>query len=412
MDISLLKDFEELEGLNEDENLETQNDQEDEDDPSFKPINAATLQPGDVRYELEKRGLQPSGFANTDAEMLQKEFDKEFSANLEEARIKRREAKRRAALQAGLQKRREKMESTLQEEQDELASNRPVAMVIEMVKENMTDKSLRLDVNSVAARVLSKAMWANNTITCIDLSSSALSDHAGSYLARILKRNSTLKKMELDSNQLGVKTCIAFGESLRVNTSLVYLSLDSNPLCGLLTDEGFGDSSGIQALADSLSENTTLTSLNLFRTGITQNGGVALAQGIAGKGNNTLLFCEVGHNLIAMAEVKQIADKLDANLAAYEARERQRRQDLISDEERQAQRDREASEESKRQELAEWLRSRREQRAESRRLEEEEKILQVQAAAEEAARVAAQERKAAAEKAAEAAASKGKAKKK
>ena len=409
MDISLLRDFEELEGLTENEVGNVQDANEEDDDPSFKPINAATLQAGDIRYELEKRGLTPTGFANTDADLLQKEFDKEFAANLEEARIKRREAKRRAALQAGLQKRREKMEATLQEEQDELAANRPVAMAIEMVKENMTDTSLRLDVNSIAARVLAKAMWANNTITCMDLSSSSLSDHAGSYLARILKRNSTLKKMELDGNFLGVKTCFAFGEALRVNTSLVYLSLDSNPLCGALSDENAGDCSGIRALADSLSENSALTSLNLFRTGITQEGGVSLAQGL--KRNNTLLFCEVGLNLIAMAEVKSMVEKLDSNLAAYEANERKRRSDLVSDADRQAEIERQTSEETKRQELSEWLRSRREQRAESRRLQEEEKVLLAQAAADEAARLAAQERKAAAEKAAEAAA-KSKAKKK
>jgi hypothetical protein len=339
---------------------------------------------------------------------LQKEFDKEFLANLEEARIKRKEAKRRAALQAGLQKRREKMEMTLQEEQDELASNRPVAMVIEMVKENMAGRSLRLDLNSVAARVLAKAMWANNSITCMDLSSSGLSDHAGSYLARILKRNSTLKKIELDNNHLGVKTCVAFGESLRINTSLVYLSLDSNPLCGPLDEDGSGgDGSGIRALADSLADNTTLTSLNLFRSSITQEGGVALAQGL--QRNNTLLFCEVGQTLVAMAQVKSIVEKLDANLAAFDAGERQRRRDLVTDAERAAEQERQASEETKRQEVAEWLRTRREQRAESRRLQEEEKILEAQAAAEEAARIAAQERKAAAEKAAEKpAAAKGK----
>jgi hypothetical protein len=147
----------------------------------------------------------------------------------------------------------------------------------------------------------------------------------------------------------------------------------------------------------------------LFRTGITQEGGVSLAQGL--KRNNTLLFCEVGLNLIAMAEVKSMVEKLDSNLAAYEAKERKRRSDLVSDADRQAEIERQTSEETKRQELSEWLRSRREQRAESRRLQEEEKVLLAQAAADEAARLAAQERKAAAEKAAEAAA-KSKAKKK
>jgi hypothetical protein len=114
-------------------------------------------------------------------------------------KAKRREKRRKAAKQAGLQRRRLLMEKTLQEEQDELARSHQVGMMIELVKENMVNSSLRIEVNSVSARSLSKAMWANDTLTCLDLSSNALNDHAGSYLARILRRNSTLKKMELDN---------------------------------------------------------------------------------------------------------------------------------------------------------------------------------------------------------------------
>ena len=122
------------------------------------------------------------------------------------------------------------MEKTLQEEQDEVARNYQVQTTIEMIKENMVDSSLRLDINSVCARSLAKAMWANSTITCLDLSSNALDDHGGAYLARILKRNRSIVKLELDNNQLGPATCRAFGESLIVNDALKMLSLDSNPL--------------------------------------------------------------------------------------------------------------------------------------------------------------------------------------
>ena len=121
------------------------------------------------------------------------------------------------------------MESTLQEEQDAQLDHQ-VTMMLELVRENNTATTMRLDVNSITARVLAKAMWANNTITCLDLSSNNLNDHAGSYLARILKRNFTLKKLELDDNNFGARTCSTLSESLRINTSLVYLSLDSNPL--------------------------------------------------------------------------------------------------------------------------------------------------------------------------------------
>ena len=242
-------------------------------------------------------------------------------------RAKRKEKQRKAAQQLGLQRRRMLMEKTLQEEQDELAKSHQVSLMIDQVKDNLVKASLRIEVNSITARSLAKAMWVNDTITCLDLSSIDLNDHAGCYLARILKHNNTLRKIELDNNKLGPKACFAFGESLLTNTSLKYLSLDSNPIVT------YQDQNGLRALSDALRMNNTLTSLNLWRCGISMGGGSTLASGI--EDNNTLLFCDVGHNNIEIADVKRIIDKLDANLAAYEKAERKRRKDAVEDEKRQ-----------------------------------------------------------------------------
>ena len=73
-----------------------------------------------------------------------------------------------------------------------------MSIQLELIRENSVGHTLRLDVGSVISRVLAKAMWANDTVTCLDLSSNELNDHAGAYLARILKRNNVLKKMELE----------------------------------------------------------------------------------------------------------------------------------------------------------------------------------------------------------------------
>jgi hypothetical protein len=124
----------------------------------------------------------------------------------------------------------------------------------------MVSSTLRLDVNNISARSLAKSMWSNNVITALDLCSNGLDDHAGSYIARMLKRNSTLKKLELDYNELGPKTCVAFSETLIVNRTLRVLSLDSNPLTS-----GGGDFNGFRLFAGALLENRTLTSLNLHR---------------------------------------------------------------------------------------------------------------------------------------------------
>ena len=118
-----------------------------------------------------------------------------------------RENRHRAARQAGLQRRRRCMEALLQEEQTELASNPEIEFFLNKVRENNTASSVNIPVNSISARVLAKAMWANQTITALDLASLGLSDHAGSYIARMLNRNSGLIKLELSDNNLGPKTC-------------------------------------------------------------------------------------------------------------------------------------------------------------------------------------------------------------
>jgi hypothetical protein len=250
---------------------------------------------------------------------LQKAFDEEFRNNLEDMKAKKREKLKKQAQQLGLQKRRMLMEKTLQEEQDEIARNHQIGMMIELVKDNAIGSSLRINVNSISARSLAKAMWVNDTITCLDLSSNDLNDHSGTYLARILKRNVTLKKLELDNNNLGPKSCHAFGEALMANTSVTYLSLDSNPIAG-----DSGDISGFRTLTEALRSNRSLTSLNLWRTGVRQNGGKLLAAAL--DENPTILFCDVGHNSIYIDDLKRITDKLDQNLAQYEKNERTRRQ--------------------------------------------------------------------------------------
>lgn len=403
----LMMEFEEFEGLEDDtKNIEILDDK-DEDDGSLKPAAASSLSSGDVLYELDKRGIKSTGFPDTDKELLQKAFDEEFKNDLEEMKAKRREKKRKAAKQAGLQRRRLLMEKTLQEEQDELARNHQISMMIELVKENMANTALRIEVNSVSARSLSKAMWANDTITCLDLSSNDLNDHAGSYLARILRRNSTLKKIELDNNRLGQKTCLAFGESLLTNTSLVYLSLDSNPLC---VD---GDHHGFKVLSDSLRVNSTLTSLNLWRTGINSVAGSILAAGL--DMNDTILFCDVGHNDLDAKDLKLVIDKLDANLDNFEKKERQKRANDAVESERQKKLQDILDEEEKQRNLAQWLTDRRDGRAESRRLAEELRMAKMFEELEEKKRLEAvrlaEEKKAEEEAAAKKAKKKGKGKK-
>jgi hypothetical protein len=321
---------------------------------------------------MDKRGLQTTGFQDSDREILQKAFDEDFKLDLEAARARRREAKRRSARQAGLQRRRMHMERLLQEEEDNLAKNNQTALLVSLVKADRLDSSLRVDVNSIGCRSLAKALWENTSITCLDLSSNDLNDHAGTYLARILKRNNTIAKLELDNNQLGPNTCQAFSEALKVNKSLVYLSLDSNPLTS-----GGTSYAGFIELVKSLRFNSTLKSLNLWRVGAGSQGGQAMAGSI--RTNHTLLFCDISHNSIDMVDVKKIADQLDMNLGSYASDERTRRNDEAVEEKRQTKLQASQEDVKKQEEMAAWLESRRAERSQSRMKAEYERQVELQA---------------------------------
>ena len=389
MDAKLLKEYEDMEGLS-GEGPDGESNDPDlasaagnslvdmgddlDNDPSFKPIQASSLTALDIFYEMERRGLKSTGFPEIDKDILQRAFNEEFQAKAEEELAKIKERKRRQAQQAGLQRRRMQMEQTLQEEQDVLASSHQLGMMIELIKDDAVASSIRIEVNSISARSLAKVMWVNTCVTCLDLSSNKLDDHAGAYVARILTRNKTLKKMELDNNEFSHKTLAAFGESLRVNNSLVYLSVDSNPL---FTND---DTKGSRSFAEALRLNTTLTSLNLWRTGMKPADGELLASAL--DHNSVLLFVDISHNGVKMREMKRIADKLDRNMAAYEASERVRREESMTDEQKQKKINDELEAIEKDKELKAWLETRRADRAEAKRLKEEERIAEAQRAAE------------------------------
>lgn len=380
-----MKEFEELEGVGETviDGLTESLADDDEIDDSFRPHDASILTHADILKELEARGVAPKGFPDQDRILLQAQFEEDFKKSLEENKKRKADSRNRALRQKELQQKRLLMEKMLQEEQDERIKNHQTGMMIDLVKENMVESSFRIDVNSISARSLAKAMWLNNTITCMDLSSNSLDDHAGSYLARALKRNNSVVKLELDNNQLGSKTCQAFGEALRVNTSLAYLSLDSNPLTAR-----WSHINGFIHLADALRVNTTLRSLNLWRTNIGPQAGSTLAHAM--QANNTLLFVDVAYCGIDTEDIKLIVQKKDQNLGSYEGKERRRRDDDAA----AIERDKKALELKetlrKQEELAEWLESRRDQRAEARRAAEEERQETIRLQQEEKARLLAE----------------------
>ena len=111
--------------------------------------------------------------------------------------------------------------------------------------------------------------------------------------------------------------------------------------------------------------------------------------------NKTLLFLEIGANQIDMCDAKRVAGCLDSNLAAYEASERSNRASEAEDAQKEAVRLAAVEKAKQDEEMKLWLQKRRDGRAEERRAEEEQKVLEGIQEAEDAAKRLDQERKAA-----------------
>lgn len=238
------------------------------------------------------------------------------------------------------------------------------AIFTAQVKQNATPPTARIEVNSITARALAKAMWTNTSLTSLDLSCNGIDDAAGAYVARLLKRNTALVNVALGSNQLGVLACRAFGESLSSNSTLKCLSLESNPLTG----DG-ANISGIRALADMFSRNSTLTSVNLWRCALGAEAGAALSRGM--ETNHTITFLDVGLNGLAMADQHKVKTALDKNFKRFEecqaeSRYEQGIADKILGEEKVLQEQLRAE-----RQLREWLEDQKQLRAEERRKTEE-----------------------------------------
>lgn len=125
----------------------------------------------------------------------------------------------------------------------------------------------RLDVSDnhlgkKAAKLFSATLKRNRTLRHLDISRNELGTHAGIAFATSLLANRTLETLALAGNGMGPNVAKNLARSLAKNASLKELDLSDNVL-GIATAEG-GDPSDLGlALGHGLSNNSTLTALDL-----------------------------------------------------------------------------------------------------------------------------------------------------
>nr|CCA21311.1 conserved hypothetical protein [Albugo laibachii Nc14] len=335
------------------------------------PTDASFMFQNDIRRELLDRGIQPKGFFNDDAARLQEAFNEEHEMDRE---IRMEQKVRAVAInyfKETNQQRRMERENELRQEMLELSQNNRLKVWIQLISDNTTPIYADLRLNSIGTRVLCKNLMLNHSLQALSLNGNGLDDAAGKHIAALLRRNTTLLRLELERNQLGSAAASDIAQALCENDTLLSLSLESNDLTS-----SEREAAGIAAIASMLAVNSSMKSLNLWRTMLGADGGKHLAAGMLQ--NDTLLCLEFGCNRIVNLDAVGMHEKLKRNqreFAKLESMETSLQSSLNKAAQNEQARQRTAEE---RKANMERMEERRQQREKEREVFERERCRQVQ----------------------------------
>ncbi len=289
----ILQQFEDL--LSDDSTIDITNNDEDsidnDDVSTLKKLDANSLTIKDLLHEMEIRNLQPKGFFDDDAKLLQATLDKEHEEYLKSKRREKLQALELEAEQAMIRRRKALLEIEIAEEKREIDENQRVNEWFRLIQNRCSPTQCRIEVNNISVRTLARLLWSDDLILSLDVSNMNLSDNSGAYLARILKNNRSIVKLEMNENCLGYKTCVSLADSLvgtTSNTVLKFLSIGSNPLTAK------NGKASIEALVTIIRENTSLRHLGLWRCNIGIEGGREICEAILS--NECLTCIDLGYN--------------------------------------------------------------------------------------------------------------------
>ncbi|CAE7340284.1 NLRC3 [Symbiodinium sp. CCMP2456] len=243
--------------------------------------------------------------------------------------------------------------------------------IAEALKSNSTLNSIQLAHNRIddeGGKAIGEALKSNSTLTSINLEGNRIGEAGGKAIGEALKSNSTLTSIQLAYNCIDDEGGKAIGEALKSNSTLTSINLAGNDISEqvlaemqkscLLTDswsaeaastapapeagmdwtgkvrieelaerlkvrcnpsklnlEGSGLLVGIveqvEAIAEALKTNSTLTSINLAWYFIGEGGAKAICEAL--KCNSTLTSINLEHNDINAEGGKAIGQALKTN---------------------------------------------------------------------------------------------------
>ena len=299
-----LKEFDDLVGNDSfDPHAATEpiNSDDDDNETDIHKLDANSLTLKDLLQEMERRGLQPRGFFEDDAKVLQAELDEEHDQYIETKRRERREARVLESEQAILRHRKILTETQIAEERKEIKRDKRADEWFYLIRNGTVPNHCRIDVNDITARPLARLLWTDLKIVSLNVGNMNLSDTTGAYISRALKNNRSITKLEMSENFMGSKTCQILAESLLVNNVIQFIDLGSNPLTA-------NNIAGIEAMAAMLQHNRSLRYLSLWRCNVGVEGGRLLSAAMPF--NNNLTCFELGYNSWDHSDIRKIEEKM------------------------------------------------------------------------------------------------------
>lgn len=129
---------------------------------------------------------------------------------------------------------------------------------------------------------LADLLRSNTTLRALMLNVNRVRDSGAVAIADALRENETLEEIGLASNGLGDEGVTGLAKSITQHRSLKRLDLGYSPSTKVLGEsENRIGNSGAAALAEMLRENTSLQRLDVTRTGISEEGWTAIADGLS-----------------------------------------------------------------------------------------------------------------------------------
>ena len=152
---------------------------------------------------------------------------------------------------------------------------------------------------------LGRALTTNRSLKSLGLQLCKLGEKATKMIANALNVNNTLECLNLYSDPIGSEGAIALAHSLEINTSLRHLSLGGYSHSSALGDDA------LRALAEALSKNQGLLTINFNECTIGDNAGETFAQAL--EKNKTLCTLDMRSTGIGSRSCAAFAKAMEAN---------------------------------------------------------------------------------------------------